>query len=476
MSIAKKVVEQKIPRSTMASALLSMLGLSATYCCTTAANSLCHACFDSQTTNGRKRSVLLLSVAIASSLYLQFGLGPQLVHGKGWFLWLPGVGSRLEHAWKDGCPEGNLETCAGHAGVERGMGIASLLFGVLAIATYYQPLLNRQAWPAKYTAYFGLLALSLFFDNGPWFDGYYLWLARLGAMVFCLLQQIILIDVAYNWNEDWVERSDQADRLEYGTGAVWLQAIVVACVVVYSATLLGIGLLYHYFSGCAENAWIISLTLLGIVGFTVLQLAGTEGSLLTSSIMALYVTYLAYSMVSKNPNPTCNPQLGSSDSMGIMIGLTLTAVSLAWIGWSWTADERLDVQGVQTARPVSQTPGSSAANNSNDVNLDVPFLDPEERPTAGLVLDQDGTTPGTSASDRSLWKLNVALMLICYFVAMTLTGWGTLVDKIDDESRAANPTAGRFNMAMIGVSQWAAIALYVWTLVAPSLFPDREFY
>ena len=54
---------------------------------------------------------------------------------------------------------------------------------------------------------------------------------------------------------------------------------------------------------------------------------------------------------------------------------------------------------------------------------------------------------------------------------MTLTGWGTL----EDESQAANPTLGRVNMAIIGVSQWLAIMLYIWTLVAPRIFPDRDF-
>jgi hypothetical protein len=34
---------------------------------------------------------------------------------------------------------------------------------------------------------------------------------------------------------------------------------------------------------------------------------------------------------------------------------------------------------------------------------------------------------------------------------------------------------GKFNMAMIAVSQNVAVLLYMWTLLAPRLFPDREF-
>lgn len=62
---------------------------------------------------------------------------------------------------------------------------------------------------------------------------------------------------------------------------------------------------------------------------------------------------------------------------------------------------------------------------------------------------------------------------------MVLTGWGTLEAAApadaDSNFHAANPTVGRFNMAMIGISQWCAILLYVWTLAAPALFPDRDF-
>jgi len=60
-----------------------------------------------------------------------------------------------------------------------------------------------------------------------------------------------------------------------------------------------------------------------------------------------------------------------------------------------------------------------------------------------------------------------------------LTGWGTIQGIVgqDDEQHhtAANPTVSRVNMAMVGVSQWSALILYSWTLVAPRLFPDRDF-
>lgn len=113
--------------------------------------------------------------------------------------------------------------------------------------------------------------------------------------------------------------------------------------------------------------------------------------------------------------------------------------------------------------PASFTP------NAQTLNLDVPFLDPDEQPTSGIVMD--AASPRTGGD---IWKLNVVLALISCWVAMTLTGWGTL-EGLDQDEHAANPQIGRVNMAMIGISQWMAILLYIWTLVAPRLFPDREF-
>lgn len=327
------------------------MSLALTYCCCTAAGSLCTSCFGStaEGTTGRKRSVLLLAMTIALALWFQYQVGPSIVQEQGW-IWktyrvIPGTGKLVFHAWKDErCSkyEGDLlSECAGNAGVYRPTFIAALFFGVQAFSSKLAPHLNREAWPAKYTIYLFSLFFTMFIPNYPLFSGFFLWVARLGAAIFVVLQQIILIDVAYNWNDDWVEKSNEYDTISYGSGGKWLQAILGTCVFMFSSAVVGISLLYRFYDDCPENIWIITLTLLGIIGMTVLQLSGTEGSLLTSSVISVYVTYLAYGMVSKNPNGSCNPMLGHDDVWGIVIGLALTALSLVWVGWSWSATPRL---------------------------------------------------------------------------------------------------------------------------------------
>lgn len=340
------------------------------------------------------------------------------------------------------------------------------------------PALQKEVWPAKYTLYFFGLLISVFIPTNPLFGGFYLFFARLGAAIFILLQSLIIIDVAYNWNESWVEKANEADRMVYGEGAQWLHAIVGCCVSFYVFCLIAIIHLYNAFGDCPENVWVITLTLLAVCAMTGIQLSGQEGSLLTSSVMSLYAVYLAYMMVSKNPNGQCNPLLGEDNVWGIIVGLVLTAVSLAWTGWSWTATDRLtSVDTAQSARAMSSSNPTPQPNNADggNLNLDVPFIDPNQAPTTGLVTTTGSGFYDDNGEGSEIWKLNIVMALISCWIAMTLTGWG-IVEELDAEHmNIANPTASRVNMAIIGVSQWLAILLYIWTLVAPRLFPDRDF-
>jgi hypothetical protein len=208
-----------------------ILSLAVIHCCFTSASSLCNSCFGTTAvgTTGRKRSVLLLSIAIAVALWFQYSVGPSIVSQEGWvwktYRMIPGSGKLVYNAWHESCARYDedefedqnqgqklMEQCAGNAGVFRPTFLTTLYFLVNAAATYTVPTLNREAWPAKYSLFLLGLAITMFIPSSPLFSGFYLWLARLGAGVFVVMQQIILIDVAYNWNDSWVEKANEADR------------------------------------------------------------------------------------------------------------------------------------------------------------------------------------------------------------------------------------------------------------------------
>jgi len=247
--------------------------------------------------------------------------------------------------WLDGCEQYEsselMERCVGNSGVYRAAGSATFFFFLAAIVVKLKPSFNREVWPAKYAIFVLLCAVTVFIPNDPFWNDIYMNIARIGGVAFIIVQQIIFLDMAYNWNDSWVEKSNQAEAAETGSGKKWLVAILVTCVFLFLGSLTVVGLMFHFFGGCTISAVFISVTLILSTLVTLAQLSGEEGSLLASAITSAYATYLCFSSLSRNPDETCNPKLGEEDFTGIILGIGITMISLGWTGWSYTASKAM---------------------------------------------------------------------------------------------------------------------------------------
>jgi hypothetical protein len=119
-------------------------------------------------------------------------------------------------------------------------------------------------------------------------------IARVGGILFILVQQLIFVDLAYNWNDSWVEKSNVAEAEEAGTGKKWLVAILICVAIFFIAAIVGWGLLFHFFGGCSTNTAFISVTVVFSILITGAQLSGEQGNLLASSMISAYATMLCY--------------------------------------------------------------------------------------------------------------------------------------------------------------------------------------
>lgn len=468
-------------------AILTAIATGVTWCFCTATASLLSSCCGNDkpstippsATSGRKRSVFLLFVAVGIAFAFQYGLAPYIIND------VP-IDNFITDKWSDGCMQYETdalqERCAGNNGAYRAIASATLFFALAGLASMCKPTANREAWPAKYVLFLFLVGITIVIPNEPVFSDIYLQIARVGAIIFVLFEQVIIIDLAYNWNDSWVEKSNQAESDEPGTGKKWLGAILASCAILYAGSIAAIALLYNFFSGCASNNAFITITLVMSVLVTGVQLSGEESSLLTSANIVAYATFLCYTAVAKNPNADCNPNLGELDGLGIALGVGITLLSLAWTAYSKTAHDR--IQG-------SETGVSKESLVDNDTNV----KSSEDRKITGVVTgnNQYGTNKSGNFDDEEApkgddddnetnenvpsnyfgnsWKLNAILGLVSCWVAMALTGWGS----IESGGDAANPDVGKVSMWMIIASQWVVLTLYLWTLVAPRLFPDRDF-
>lgn len=282
-----------------------------------------------------------------------------------------------------------------------------------------------------------------------------------GGICFILFQQLVIVDVAHNWNESWVEKAEEAEREEADGGKKWYGAILVSCFLLFGVWLGLIIWMFIDFTDCPENTAFVSLTLILPVIITIVQLTGQEGSLLSSAMVAAWASWLCLSAVSKNPDASCNPRLGNLDAFDITVGLGATILSAVWAGWSYTAEDKLNLR----AKPEDGTTYGSTAVGGNG--------DDGEGKVTGIVTGGGNENIAEEDEDEepATWTLNVALMFVICWQSMVLTQWGGIIA----DGTVANPTSGRISMWMIITSQWVAMLLYLWTIVAPRLFPDRDF-
>jgi|NOAtaT_6_FD_contig_51_2290215_length_1560_multi_3_in_0_out_0_1 hypothetical protein len=421
------------------------------YCICQTTSSLCALCFnvnDNQST-GRVQSVLLLALSVILSLVFQYALAPWILQQRSNLLSKHNPFLKyVMTIWS--CDDENQDCPVANSGVYRICACTTLFFVLATVASKIRPSSNREAWSAKYSAYLLLLlASALLLPNHPWLDAIYLPLVRLGSAIFIVLQQLILIDLAYRWNDSWLNKE-------------WYSAIITCCLTFFTSSLILIVAIYNFFANCSvENKVFIFLTLVLIIVSTIVQLFSQEANLLTSSIISLHVTYLLYSAISKNPlnysngsssSSLCHPpsaHLHVHNIWSISAGMFLTFLSLVWTGWAFTS-----------RNSCTSSPEDVDMELSDD-GLHAPFL---TRPTEEDTVSTRRSHPILG----NMWKLNASLILVSCWVCVTLTGWGS--NTPEDPMGSSKE-----NMYIILASQWVAVLLYIWTLIAPSLFPDRDF-
>eukprot|EP00607_Mallomonas_marina_P009072 CAMPEP_0182418222 /NCGR_PEP_ID=MMETSP1167-20130531/2711_1 /TAXON_ID=2988 /ORGANISM="Mallomonas Sp, Strain CCMP3275" /LENGTH=123 /DNA_ID=CAMNT_0024592339 /DNA_START=865 /DNA_END=1233 /DNA_ORIENTATION=- len=111
-------------------------------------------------------------------------------------------------------------------------------------------------------------------------------------------------------------------------------------------------------------------------------------------------------------------------------------------------------RGNNSQTNISPPGFSNVENNSQTVQNEVSI--PEQYNDEGLFWQ--------------LQQVTAVFILISSYFAMVLTDWAT----IQHDGESADPKAGRVGLWIQAAGQWTALLLYMWTLVAPKIFPDRD--
>ena len=187
------------------------------------------------------------------------------------------------------------------------------------------------------------------------------------------------------------------------------------------------------------------------VATTTTQLVFSEsGNLLTSSAVCAYGTWLAYSAIARNPSSDCVARyVIKNQGVTTWVGLVVAFLSLIWM-----AKAAEDVGNtIDPELGVELVPSDDEEKNE----------DKSEAPPAPIDCLDGG--------DRAGATFNLIMALAACYVACTVANWGASTHQAEGVDK---PLAGTASMWMQVASQWVMFLTYEWTLVAPLVFPDRD--
>uniref|UniRef100_A0A803MRZ4 Uncharacterized protein n=2 Tax=Chenopodium quinoa TaxID=63459 RepID=A0A803MRZ4_CHEQI len=175
-----------------------------------------------------------------------------------------------------------------------------------------------------------------------------------------------------------------------------------------------------------------------------------NGSILPASVISLYCMYLCYNGLASEPRDyQCNGLHKHSQAVSttsLTIGLLTTVLSVVY----------------------------SAVRAGSSTTL----LSPPSSPRAGagrplLPLDKAAEEEEKEKAKPVTYSytfFHIIFSLASMYSAMLLTGWSA---SVGESGKLID--VGWSSVWVRIVTGWATAALYIWSLVAPVLFPDREF-
>ena len=383
-------------------------------------------------------------------------------------------------SWGAGC---DTDACRSDEAVYRVASAAWAFFASMSALCVCRRDAHHACWCSKWLYWATLVLVSLALPATT-FTGGFLDLARVGGYLFIVLQQILLVDAAYNWNDRVLYLASQAcDEASIGDresrGDLYLNGLLLISCTLLLVALGALGAMLYFFGGCSSSYEIITFSGFAVVAVTAYQLSDveSEGSLLTSSIVAVYAVYLGYSSVSANPVKSCNPMYStSSDWIDIVLGLSFAFVSMAWV--SFRAPSAVHaIFGVVHDAPSREAlaAGSAAADDAaaDDEALERALLTGDDEAVATLRLKKSARERDLAPRTPSFgWEVNFLMSLIALYIPMVLTDWGIAPSS---STTASSIEKGKAAMWIQFSAECLVYLLYFWSLIAPRLFPDRDF-
>ncbi|XP_077231531.1 serinc-domain containing serine and sphingolipid biosynthesis protein [Tasmannia lanceolata] len=307
---------------------------------------------------------------------------------------------------------------------------------------------HHGGWIAKMIVWALLTVLMFFLPNVV--ITIYATLSKFGSGLFLLVQVIILLDFTHSWNDAWVEKDEQK----------WYIALLSVSGVCYIAAFTLSGVLFIWFNpsghDCGLNVFFLVMSMILAFGFGVIALhPQVNGSLLPASVISVYCAYLCYCALSCEPTDyACNGLHKHSKGVStstLFLGMTTTVLSVVY------SAVRAGSSTTFLSPPTSPKSGAKK-----------PLLDSNEL-EAGKEQKKEKETEARPVTYSYTFFLMI-FALASMYSAMLFTGW---TSTSSDSSDLID--VGWTSVWVRICTEWVTAGLYIWTLLAPVLLPDREF-
>lgn len=321
-------------------------------------------------------------------------------------------------------------------------------------------------WFFKFLILVGITVGAFFIPDGT-FHTVWFYFGVVGSFIFILIQLILLIDFAHSWNKLWVENAENSNN------KCWFAGLLSFTFLHYALAFTAVVLFYVYYTqpnDCTEHKVFISLNLIFCVVISVvsilpkIQNAQPHSGLLQASIISLYTMYVTWSAMTNNPNRNCNPSLLSLVTNHSSTPPLDESTPVQW----W------DAQGIvgliiflfctlyASIRSSTNTQVNRLMQTKEDGGLVEEGVVGEDGIRRAVDNEEDGVTYSYSF-------FHFHLCLASLYIMMTLTNWY----QPDTTTQAMQSIMPAVWVKMS--SSWLGLGLYLWTLIAPLIFPDRDF-
>ncbi|ESN99496.1 hypothetical protein HELRODRAFT_176657 [Helobdella robusta] len=330
----------------------------------------------------------------------------------------------------------------------------------------YRAYIQNGFWFFKFIILVGLIVGS-FFIHAPNFEFGFMIIGAIGSFLFYIIQMVLIVDFAYGWTINWVQRYENTDQKFWFYGIIAFSFLfyfmfIGVCVVLF---------IFYAAGDCDLHKFFISFNLILCVIVSVISVLpkvkkyNPHSGLLQSSVVSLYTMYITWTSMASSP--TCNPlskclQMpdGSNSttvnletctfetfSYDVIVPLVILLFCILYAGISDASSDAIDtVRGISTR--------ADAVVSDSEQTKD------SEKGGQKVVDDEKEGCKYNYSFFHFMFLLSVL------FLMMTLTHWFT----------PNAPSMHTVPAVWVKIaSSWMNLLIYLWILLAPIILRNREF-